>query len=45
MEKNKILLVIDMQKDFVTGALANKEAQQIIENIKKKIERDRKSVV
>ncbi len=38
MEKNKILLVIDMQKDFVTGALANKEAQQIIENIKKKIE-------
>ena len=38
MEKNKILLVIDMQKDFVTGALANQEAQQIIENIKKKIE-------
>lgn len=38
MEKNKILLVIDMQKDFVTGALANNEAQQIIGNIKEKIE-------
>lgn len=33
----KILLVIDMQKDFVTGALANKEAQKIIGNIQKKI--------
>ncbi len=38
MEKNRILLVIDMQKDFVTGALANKEAQQIIGNIQEKID-------
>lgn len=33
----KILLVIDMQKDFVTGALANEEAQKIIGNIQEKI--------
>lgn len=38
MEKKKVLLVIDMQKDFVTGALANEEAQKIIGNIKDKIE-------
>ncbi len=38
----KILLVIDMQKDFVTGALANEEAQKIIGKIQKKIEEYKK---
>ena len=38
MEQKKVLLVIDMQKDFVTGALANAEAQQIIGNIQEKID-------
>lgn len=37
MNTEKLLLVIDMQKDFVTGALANEEAQKIIGNIQKKI--------
>lgn len=37
MSRKKALIVIDMQKDFVTGALANVEAQQIIGNIQTKI--------
>lgn len=38
----KVLLVIDMQKDFVTGALANEEAQKIVSAIEKRIEEYRK---
>ena len=34
----KTLLVIDMQKDFIDGALGTKEAVAIVENVKKKIE-------
>lgn len=34
----KTLLVIDMQKDFIDGALGTKEACAIVENVKKKIE-------
>ena len=30
MNKDKLLLVIDMQNDFVTGTLANEEAAKII---------------
>lgn len=33
----KTLIVIDMQNDFVTGALGSKEAVAILPNIKKKI--------
>lgn len=33
-----ILLVIDMQNDFIDGALGTKEAQSIVPNVKKKIE-------
>lgn len=33
----KILIVIDMQNDFVDGALGTKEAQAIVENVVKKI--------
>ena len=32
------LVVVDMQNDFVTGALGTKEAVSIIPNVKKKIE-------
>lgn len=32
------LIVVDMQNDFVTGALGTKEAVSIIPNVKKKIE-------
>ena len=44
----KILIVVDMQKDFVDGALGTKEAQGIVDNVAAKIEGfegDRKSVV
>lgn len=33
----KILLVVDMQKDFVDGALGTKEAKQIVPSVCKKI--------
>ncbi|MGN0659150.1 MAG: cysteine hydrolase family protein [Emergencia sp.] len=39
MGKNKALLVIDMQVDFVTGTLANEEAQRIIGAVESKIRR------
>ncbi len=34
---SKLLVVIDMQKDFVTGALGTKEAQAVVSSIVKKI--------
>lgn len=34
----KILVVIDMQNDFIDGALGTPEAQAIVPNVKKKIE-------
>jgi nicotinamidase-related amidase len=34
----KVLVVIDMQNDFITGSLGTKEAQAIVPNVKKKIE-------
>lgn len=33
----KTLVVVDMQNDFIDGALGTKEAQQIVDNVKKKI--------
>ncbi len=33
----KTLIVVDMQKDFVDGALGSKEAVSIVENVKRKI--------
>lgn len=35
----KILIVVDMQKDFVDGALGSKEAVAIVDNVVKKIEK------
>lgn len=34
----KLLIVIDMQNDFIDGSLGNPEAQAIIPNVKKKID-------
>ena len=34
----KTLIVVDMQNDFIDGALGTKEAQAIVENVKNKIE-------
>lgn len=33
----KVLIVIDMQNDFVTGTLGNKEAQAIVPNVQAKV--------
>lgn len=33
----KTLIVIDMQKDFIDGSLGTKEAEAIVENVKRKI--------
>lgn len=34
----KILIVVDMQKDFVDGSLGTKEAQSLVPAVKDKIE-------
>ncbi len=34
---DKILLVVDMQNDFVTGSLGSKEAEAMVSNAIKKI--------
>ena len=34
----KVLVVVDMQNDFITGSLANEEAQKIIGNVVDKVE-------
>ena len=33
----KVLIVVDMQNDFITGSLANKEAQKIVPNVVNKV--------
>lgn len=35
----KVLVVVDMQNDFVTGSLGTKEAREIVPSVKKKIEK------
>lgn len=34
----KTLIVVDMQNDFIDGSLGTKEAQAIVENVRKKID-------
>ena len=36
---SKVLIVVDMQNDFVTGSLGSKEAREIVPNVKNKIKR------
>ena len=36
--KEKILVVVDMQNDFIDGSLGTKEAEEIVNNVKKEIE-------
>ena len=35
----KLLVVVDMQNDFIDGTLGTKEAQSIVNNVKKKLEK------
>lgn len=39
----KILIVVDMQNDFIDGALGTKEATEIVKNVKNKIDLYRKN--
>lgn len=39
---NKVLIVVDMQNDFITGPLGTPEAQAIVPKVKEKIEEYRK---
>lgn len=39
----KVLVVVDMQNDFITGSLGTPEAQAIVPNVKKKIKEYRES--
>ena len=38
MDTRDLLVVIDMQNDFITGALGTKEAQAIVPKVKAKID-------
>lgn len=38
MNKDNVLVVIDMQNDFIDGVLGTEEAVKIVPNVKKKIE-------
>ena len=40
-KKNDILVVVDMQKDFVDGSLGTKEAVEIVDNVAELIRSDR----
>lgn len=35
----KILVVVDMQNDFISGSLGTKEAQTVVKSIKKKVDK------
>ena len=39
----KLLIVVDMQNDFITGTLGSVQAQRILPNVKAKIEQYKKS--
>ena len=39
-EKKKVLVVVDMQNDFVSGSLGTKEAQGIVENVVNEANKD-----
>ena len=39
----RVLCVIDMQNDFIDGALGTKEAEAIVGKVKEKIEKYRKN--
>ena len=43
METNKVLVVVDMQNDFIEGSLATKEAQAIVPNVVNKINEYKKN--
>ena len=45
MDKEKVLIIIDMQNDFITGSLANPEAQKIVPEIVNTINKWKDSII
>ena len=43
MKLEKLLIVVDMQNDFITGSLGTSQAQEILSNVKAKIEQHRQN--
>lgn len=41
----KVLVVVDMQNDFITGSLGSEEAQAIVSKVREKLERFQGSVI
>jgi len=41
----ELLLVIDMQNDFITGSLANEDAQKMVPKLVKKLEKNTKDLI
>ena len=41
---NKVLVVVDMQNDFITGTLGTPEAQAIVPNVVAKIQQEAAAV-
>ena len=41
----RLLVVVDMQNDFLTGSLANAEAERVLKNVKAKLKRAREEGV
>ena len=39
MNKKNVLIIVDMQNDFVTGSLGTRDAKKIIPNVKNKIDK------
>ena len=45
MDKEKVLIIIDMQNDFITGSLANPEAEKIVPGIVDLINKWKDSII
>lgn len=45
MGENNVLVVVDMQNDFIDGALGTKEAVEIVDNVVKEIRKDYAHIV
>lgn len=45
MEKSKVLIVVDMQNDFITGSLGSKETLAVVPNVVKKIKEWEGSII
>ena len=45
MDKKEVLIVVDMQNDFITGSLANKDAENMVKNMIKKLKSNKKDLI